>query len=180
MKSLWGLPAAPYAWLVLAVLPNGTKGWIWAALRRVNCACTLEGISLANQLVFALRPPKDHVCSSHFNNHIPHPQMPEFLLWIFLNFFLKSDEHVNPSPLSASHQALVHSLALFMKVYINQMLQSFIKFLFWSLHSLLSWHLVDNGIIFWRYSSILNSHLLYLLQLFYFFPRDQILKFCSM
>lgn len=93
----------------------------------------LDGITLASRLVFPLRPPKEHVSSSHFNSHMPHPKMPSVN---FSYFSLSRDEHANLSPLSASHQALGHSLALFMKVYINQMLQSFIKFLFWSTHSL--------------------------------------------
>lgn len=64
------------------------------------------------------------------------PKCPSSLCEFLAIFFSSQDEHANLSPLSASHQALVHSLALFMKVYINQLLPSFIKFLFWSTHSL--------------------------------------------
>lgn len=67
----------------------------------------LAGITVASRLVFPLRPPKKHVSSSHFNSHTLHPKMPSVN---FSYFSLSRDEHANLSPLSASHQALGHSL----------------------------------------------------------------------
>lgn len=113
-KSLWAPPEVTRVRLALTLWmePPWQAGW---CLRGARGAC--------GQQPFHATPltPK---CP---------PSRCEVLIYIY---FLSQDEHANLSPLSASHQALVHSLALFMKVYINQTLQSFIKFLFWSTHSL--------------------------------------------
>lgn len=128
-------PACSHTWLVLTVLPNGIQGWAGpSGGQTVPTLCRDSPWQVGWCLLWG--PPRSMSAAAILVITPLTQKCPSSLCEFLAIFFSSQDEHANLSPLSASHQALVHSLALFMKVYINQMLPSFIKFLFWSTHSL--------------------------------------------